>query len=130
MENHWSLRAWVRRLSGRKESGNVQIPLVAFFWNGSVPKRYEVRKVTLDSAYVVTDDKWYPGTILTMTFQYDPYYLQVAPINGNGKASLRMRAKIVDFGHDGVGVRFIFLNKDERRRFECFLSGAEVRGVA
>ncbi len=107
----------------------MQIPLVAFFWNGSVPECYEVKRVTPEGAYVVTNDKWYPGTIVTMTFQYDPYYLRVAPINGNGEASIRLRAKIVHSGEDGVGVRFVFLNRDERRRFEDFLSGAEVRGV-
>lgn len=107
----------------------MQIPFVAFFSNGGAPKRYEVKNVTFDGAYVVTDDKWYRGTILMMTFQYDPYYLQVAPINGNAEASIRMRAKIVRPGEDGVHVRFIFLNNDEHRRFEKFLSGARVRGV-
>ena len=129
MENSWSLTAWLRRLLGQKEIADVQVPLVAHFWNGGAPKRYEVKKVNLRGAYVLTDDKWYPGTILTMMLRYDPYYVQVAAISGSGKASMRVRAKIVHFGEDGVGVRFVFLNEKERRQLRDFLSGAQVRGV-
>ena len=107
----------------------MQIPLIAFFWNGGVPKLCAVRKVDLKGACVVTDDKWYPGTILTMMLQYDPYYLQVAPITGDVKDCIRLRAKILRFGEDGMATRFIFPNDTVRRRFEGFLAGAEVRGV-
>ena len=108
----------------------MQIPVVAFYWSGGVPSRYEVKSVSAAGAYIFTQDRWYPGTIVAMNLQYDPYYLRVAKIAGNGKASIRMQAKIVRFGSDGVEVRFVYLNKQQRRRFEKFLRGAEVRGAA
>ena len=105
------------------------IPVVAYFWSGGVPTEYKVKGVSPGGAYIVTDEKWYRGTIMSVMFQYDPYYLKVASINGNSSAALQVRTKVVRSGPDGVGVQFLFLNKQERERFESFLAGAKVRDV-
>ena len=103
------------------------IPVIAYYWNGAAPEGHQVKSVSPAGAYVVTSEKWYPGTIVSMMFQYDPYYLKVANIDGNPKASLTMRAKIMRVGPDGVGVKFVYLNSGERREFTKFLEGAHVR---
>ena len=107
----------------------MSIPLVVVYSYAGTPEAHSVKEVDREGAFVVTKDTWYPGTIVTMVFQYDPKYLQVVQIAGDPKAALEMRAKLMRFQPDGVGVRFIYLNKQERRRFKSFLEGAEVRGA-
>lgn len=104
------------------------IPVVASCSDGGEPRQFPVRDVTAVGAYVVTAERWYPGTIVTMTFRYDPSYLRVVHINGDARAAIQMRAKIMRHGTDGVGVRFLYGNQDQRREFEKFLAGGQVRG--
>ncbi len=105
------------------------VPVVAFWVGDDKPTPYQVRDVTSRGGFIATPQRWYPGSILMMTFRYDPYYLQATEITGNVQAAIRMRAKVVHHGNDGVGVQFIYLNDGERRTFEKFLAGGYVRGT-
>ena len=106
----------------------MTIPLVARPCSTSdASVSFAVKDVSLGGAYLVTPQRWYPGTIVTMSFRYDSAYVQVARIQGNESASVQMRAKVLRAGPDGVGVKFVYLNKQERFRFERFLDGAQVR---
>lgn len=106
----------------------MKIPLVASTsWIGGTPVSFLVKNVSPGGAYVVTTEKWYLGTIVTMSFRYDPAYLQVARIQGDEEASIQLRAKVLRAGTDGVGVKFVFVNKEEQLQFEHFLAGAQVR---
>jgi len=129
MEGFKRLTKWFRNLWNGKEAQYVQTPIIAFAWNGGASTRYEVKGVSPNAAYIVTGDTWYPGTIVTMTFQYDPYYMQVAAINGHARAFVRVRAKIIRHRQDGAEVRFVYLNEHERKRFKEFLSGGAVHGL-
>jgi hypothetical protein len=44
-----------------------------------------------------------------------------------GKVKSGLRAKAVRFGPDGVGVQFLDLSKQERERFEKFMTEAHAR---
>lgn len=127
------IRRWWDRFLGKltvgRKNSPMSIPLVVVYSYAGTPEPHPVKEVDREGAFVVTKDTWYPGTIVTMVFQYDPNYLQVVQIAGNPKAALEMRAKLMRFEPDGVGVRFLYLNKQERRRFKSFLEGAEVRGA-
>jgi hypothetical protein len=106
----------------------MTIPLVASAcWVGGTPVSFAVKDVSSGGAYLVTPEKWYLGTIVTMSFRYDPAYLQVARIRGDAGASIQVRAKVLRAGAEGLGVKFVYLNKEERLRFEHFLAGAQVQ---
>lgn len=96
--------------------------LVAIYADGGYPKNCEIKHVTPDGAFLVTDDRWYPGTIVDMRVQYHPQYLDVARLNGHSSASIRVRARVVQHAKDGVGVDFVYLAKSERQRFRQFLA--------
>jgi hypothetical protein len=122
------IKSWLERLVDRRECPRMLIPLIAHYWNGDAPEGHPVKSVSATGAYILTGEKWYRGTIVKMTFQYDPYYLKIAKVAGDPNAALVMRAKVVRFGPDGVGVRFVYLSKEERERFEKFLAAAKVQG--
>jgi hypothetical protein len=77
--------------------------------------------------YVVTEERWYPGTLVLMTLQRD---------GGDEtlERSISVLTRAVRWGHDGVGLQFILpgakearmgrnpiLDGADRKQFERFL---------
>ena len=122
------VKSLLQEFKQRRQESRMVIRLVVLYSNGGAPRPHPVKNVTRAGAYIITEDRWYPGTIVNMVFQYDPHYLRVARIAGDPGASIRMRARLARTGEDGVGVEFVYLNRQERRHFEKFLAGAQVRG--
>ena len=109
---------WIAALKDRRECARISVPLVAHYWNGGAAQACEVKTVSAAGAYLLTPDRWSPGTVLRLTFQYGNSVAGVHP------ATLVVRARIIRFGDDGVGVRLVYLSKNERGRFKRFLAGA------
>jgi hypothetical protein len=122
------VREWFQDSNERRQYERMLIPVVALISNGGAPQTSAVTNVSPKGAYVRTGEQWYPGTIVSMVFRYDPFYLEVAEIAGDPEASMPMRARVRHSRKDGVGVEFVYLNQRERGRFEKFLAGAQVRG--
>jgi hypothetical protein len=106
----------------------MKVPVVALFHSGGAPQAYSIKDMTVEGAYLVTTERWYPGTIVSLVLQYDPCYTQVAETNGRPEATVRMRGRMLRSGPDGVGLSFVYLNEIERQRLRDFLAGAQVRG--
>ena len=119
---HW-LTAWIAALKDRRESERMSLPLVAYYWNGASPQACQVKAVSQEGAYIVTPDRWYMGTVLRLTVQYDK------GSSTEGSPAHAVRAKLVRIGPDGVGVRLIYLNRRERRSFKKFLAAAQARDI-
>lgn len=123
------LKAWVAALKDRRECARIRLPLVAYYWNGAIAQACEVKEISPAGAYIVTEDRWYPGTVLRLTFQYTNGHMNKLPSMLDDSEMTRMvRAKLVRIGSDGIGVRLIYLDTIERRRFKTFLKMARHRG--
>jgi len=77
-------------------------------------------------AYIVTPDRWYPGTLLLLTFQYNTGATD-APPGLDPKTTVTLGAKLARIGPDGIGVSFLHANHGERVDFEKFLDCARAR---
>jgi hypothetical protein len=92
-----------RRRARRKNSA----ALVAFYWDGSAPVAQTVRDVSTTGFYVLTDQRWYRGTMIRMT-------LQEKSTSGNGKGrSIEILARVIRSDADGVGFAFVMRNYDD-----------------
>ena len=114
--------AWVAALKDRRECPRISVPLVAHYWNGGISQAYEVKAVSRVGAYLVTPDRWFPGTILRLSVSRPS-----ASMADGETVALMVRARIVRIGADGVGIRLVYLNKKERKSFEKFLAAAPGR---
>jgi Flp pilus assembly protein TadG len=119
------VKMWAAILRERRESRRVPAPLVAYYWNGGVPQAHPVKSVSPDGAYILTADRWRPGTLLGLTFQYSKVNVRGSPVPDDSDTSIAVKAKLVRSGSDGMGVSLIHLNQQERRRFERFLAGVQ-----
>jgi hypothetical protein len=85
-----------RRKTPRKLVDN----LTASFWTGGFPTVDTVRDVSLSGLFVITAERWYPGTLLRMT-------LTIAnDIEEAFERSICVCAEVIRWGNDGVGLRF------------------------
>lgn len=85
----------------RKSDRLLVAGLVAHFFTGGAPEPHEIRDVSSTGLFVVTKERWYPGTVIRMTLTKP----------GTGQApterSITVHARAVRWGNDGVGLEFM-----------------------
>jgi len=74
--------------------------MVAHYFTGGAPKPKDVADISMSGMYLLTDDRWMPGTMIQMTLQ-KPCSL------GEKKQSINVLSRIIRRGSDGVAVEFV-----------------------
>lgn len=101
------MRRWLGRIFDRRSHERiVSSDLIAFYWQGGQPKRHAIRNINISGAYIETDVHFYVGTMLMVTLQQGE--------DGDGVDFVTVPCEIVRHGADGVGVRFMLTDKQER----------------
>lgn len=95
----WFQRLWSRdlRQSSRKRVGG----LAAYYWNGLPPSPHEVRDISSSGLYLLTEDRWYPGTVILMTLQ------DKSGSGNDADHAIPVRVRAVRWDSDGVGLQFV-----------------------
>jgi hypothetical protein len=109
--------------------------LVAYYWTGGSPNSYPLGDVSSSGLYLITDERWLPGTRIVMTLQ------RSNPDAAKIDDACKVESTVVRWGEDGVGCEFVEsgffdLNSGEliegqkfdHQAFEQFLLRA--RGIA
>ncbi len=86
-----------RRQSNRQPTANLK----AYFWTGATPKAHEVRDVSPTGLYLKTEERWYPGTVVTMTLQ------RTDVPEESTERTITVQSKAVRSDADGVGLEFV-----------------------
>jgi hypothetical protein len=125
-------RFWERLLSeDRRRNDRVEAPQLAIFcWADGKPVQHQVRDVSATGLYVVTEERWYPGTLIAMTLQ------KMDMPADNVERAVAVQSRVARWGTDGVGVEFLMPgapgwremqglagDKLDRKRLEKFLEG-------
>jgi hypothetical protein len=84
--------------------------LVAHFFTGGVPHAHEIRDVSASGLFVVTAERWYPGTVIRMTLT------RAEGGQTPAERSITVHARAVRWGNDGVGLEFVLEPQREGRR--------------
>jgi Flp pilus assembly protein TadG len=84
-----------RRKSERRKSPQ----LVTFYWDGGPPTPRAVRDISATGFFVITEQRWYPGTLVMVRLQ--------RPGWTGLERSITVRAKVVRTDGDGVGFEFV-----------------------
>jgi hypothetical protein len=100
---------WFQRFrSGdRRKAERVTDPrLVAYYWDGDKPKEHAVRDISATGLYLLTEDHWYPRTLVRLTLQ------AATGSVGTPESSITVETMVVRQDRSGVG--FTFLPQDGR----------------
>ena len=116
----------------RRRGERLPVPgLVAYYWTGGAPQAYQLGNVSRSGLYLLTEERWLPGTRIVMTLQKEKR-------EANSEDISRVESKVIRWGEDGVGCEFVEsgyvdLNtgeiiedqKFDRAAFEQFLHRAQ-----
>jgi hypothetical protein len=100
---------WFQRFrSGdRRKAERVADPrLLAYYWDGDKPKGHDVRDISATGLYLLTEDHWYPRTLIRLTLQ------AATGSVGTPESSITVETMVVR--QDRQGVAFTFLPQSER----------------
>lgn len=116
-------RNWLQRWwspDPRKAPREAAPGLAAYYWNGAAPEAHGIRDISSSGLYVVTEERWYPGTLVLMTLQRTDVGEEVA------ERSIAVQSRAVRWGHDGVGLQFVLPEpQDMKRGNSPLLEGAD-----
>jgi hypothetical protein len=79
--------------------------LIAYFYTGGTPTAHEVRDISVTGMYIITNEGWYPGTVVRVTLTDRDHPTDDRTFTVNAKAVRR--------GRDGVGLVFILEEEDK-----------------
>ena len=98
----WFIR-FLRWLStDRRGSRRHPLPgLVAYYWTGGAPQAFHIADISTNGLYLLTDERWFPGTMILMT-------LQRTNTDGDDPDDfISVLTKVIRWGTDGVGLSFV-----------------------
>jgi hypothetical protein len=97
-------KQWLRPSSSpsdRRRAARRYIPgMVAHYFTGGSPKPNEVADISMSGMYLITEDRWMPGTLIQMI-------LQKPCAGGERKVSINVLSRIVRRASDGVAAEFV-----------------------
>ncbi|HUD56091.1 MAG TPA: PilZ domain-containing protein [Terracidiphilus sp.] len=99
-----SLLGWIQNWlsSDRRRAPRQPLPgLVAYYWTGSTPRAYQIADISSSGFYVLTEERWFPGTMVLMTLQ------RTDSAGKNLDDSIAVQSRVVRWGSDGLGLAFV-----------------------
>jgi len=96
------IQHWLSTSSERRRAPRQPLPgLVAYYWTGSTPRAYRIADISSSGFYVLTEERWFPGTMVLMTLQRTDH-------NGkNLEDSIAVQSRVVRWGSDGLGLAYV-----------------------
>jgi uncharacterized protein len=101
-------RGWLERWwspDPRRAPREAATGLAAYYWTGGPAEAHIVKNISATGLYVVTEERWYPGTLILMTLQNNGSGDEVA------ERTICVHSRAVRWGKDGVGLQFVLQNE-------------------
>src|SRR5579871_791953 len=94
---------WIWPRERRHADRKATNALSAFYWDGAEPKPRRVKNVSAEGMYLVTEERWYPNTLITMTLTRTDLDASAGPAR-----AVRVTSRVVRHEADGVGLAFLY----------------------
>lgn len=86
----------------RRSAKRYPLPgLVAYYWTGGNPEAFHIGDISASGIYLLTDERWFPGTMILMTLQRT---------NTDGEDPddyIAIQTRVTRWGSDGLGLSFV-----------------------
>ena len=100
---------WIFAEDRRQAQRLQSLPLVAFYWDGKEPVAHAVLNISTTGFYLLTDQRWYPGTVVSVTLQ------RAKATDSDPNRAISVQGKVVRSASDGVGLEFIWSHDHDPR---------------
>jgi Putative Flp pilus-assembly TadE/G-like len=101
-----SVKSWIRKLSSHDHRRGQRLAsplLVAYYWDGSVPMAHEIQNISSTGFYLLTNERWQLGTVVTMTLQRT----DIEDAKTHPEGYIMVPSKVIRLGTDGVAFEFV-----------------------
>jgi hypothetical protein len=102
----------------RRAERRVSPDLAAYHWTGARPKQESVKDISSSGVYLMTDERWEPGAVVSLTLQ------RRGPLEGNFERRVAVQAKAVRREDDGVALSFVLPEGMDLRLWQSPLKSA------
>lgn len=75
--------------------------LGAYYWTGGAPHGFPLRDISTSGFYLLTDERWMPGTVVLMTLQ------RMNTAGNDPEDSISVLVQVIRWGQDGMGFEFL-----------------------
>ena len=106
------VKSWFGKLMShdRRKARRHEAPaLAAYYWDGGAPVAHRIRDISSAGFYLLTEQRWYVGTMITMT-------LQRTGVDAGSEPSIAVQARVVRSCADGVGLAFVLADRHNGHR--------------
>jgi hypothetical protein len=98
--------------------------LAAYYWNGAAPQAHGIRDISSTGLYLVTEERWYPGTLVLMTLQRTDVGEEIE------ERTIAVQSRAMRWGNDGVGLKFVLPDaQDVKRGHNLLTDGADRKAL-
>ncbi len=122
-----SLKSIFGKLFSKERRRAERLPypeLAAHYWNGGSPAEHRIRDISSTGLFLLTEERWYPGTLLVMTLQKKDLP------EDDAERSISVQSRAVRWASDGVGLQFVLPEVGDPRRGQSMLAdGADRRSL-
>ncbi|HEX7729687.1 MAG TPA: PilZ domain-containing protein [Terracidiphilus sp.] len=89
-------------MTDRRRALRHPVPgLVAYYWTGGAPQAYHVGDISDTGIFLLTEERWFPGTMILMT-------LQMTDESGRNEGhAIAVQTRVVRWDKNGVGLAFV-----------------------
>ena len=109
--NHWLTGT---SPDARRAPRASEPPVLVFYWDGATPEGRPIRDLSATGAFIVTDERWYQGTMVRLVFR--------DPRQEEGAHTATVMSRVVRPEPEGAAVQFVFTSPEERAVLDRFLS--------
>jgi uncharacterized protein len=120
-------KSWLQRMllsepADPRKAERLALPwLVAYFFTGARPVAQDIRDISATGVFVLTKDRWYPGTVVRMTL--------TDKRNPTAARSLTINAEVMRAADDGVGFQFVLKDGKDSRHASASGVDRQAQGV-
>jgi hypothetical protein len=104
---------------GRRAERRSSPSLAAYHWKGPLPRLNSVRDISSTGAFLLTQERWEPGEVISLTFQ------RSGPLEREN--SFPLQAKAVRWDDQGVAVSFMLPTGADLRLWQSPLKSADLQ---
>jgi len=101
------LEKFLKPEAGRADRRRVD-QFAAYRWSGSALTQEMVRDISSSGLYLLTGERWQPGTVLALTLQ------RKGPMDPDPTRRITAQVKVTRSGSDGVGLSFLWSKDDPK----------------
>jgi hypothetical protein len=91
---------------------------VAHYWSGAAARRDEIKDISSTGLYLLTEERWLPGTVVSLTLQMNSLLEEIS------ERRITVQAKTIRWGEDGVGFSFVLPDDTNARPWKFLLESA------